>query len=138
MHVIHVDVITLQTAEAGLKGLHNVVPRGATVVRASPHGEPAFGRHHKAVPAALQRLPEGFLTAASHVGVRGVNEVDPHIQGRVENTVDLSRGQAVRAKAIRAQAYHRHSHTSAAELTIFHSSSPRIGKRAPCHHATAR
>ena len=120
MHVIQVDVVALQAAQAGLDRVHQVVARGAPVVGAVAGGEVKFGSQHKFIPATFEGLAQGLLRAAALVGVGRVEVIDAHLEGGVNHVVDLFLGQLLRAKAIGAQPNHRDFYPGFAKLSVFH------------------
>jgi hypothetical protein len=48
-------------------------------------------------------MPQSFLTAATDVGIRGIDEVDAQIKGHIDDLVDLFLRQLICAKPIRAE-----------------------------------
>jgi hypothetical protein len=53
---------------------------------------------------ALEGLPQGFLSAATNIGVGGIDNVDAQRHGRLDDLVDFRLGEFVCAKPIRAEA----------------------------------
>jgi hypothetical protein len=51
-------------------------------------------------------LPQGFLRAATHIGVGGIDEVDAQLQGGIDDLVDFCLGECIGVKSIHAEADH--------------------------------
>jgi O-acetylserine/cysteine efflux transporter len=65
VHLVQVDVIGAQAAQAGLAAGDDVVARQPGVVRAAAHADPDLGGHQHPVPAAAQDLAEDLLGQAA-------------------------------------------------------------------------
>jgi O-acetylserine/cysteine efflux transporter len=65
VHLVQVDVISAQAAQAGLAAGDDVVARQPGVVRAATHAHPDLGGHEHPVPAAAQDLAEDLLGQAA-------------------------------------------------------------------------
>ena len=64
MHLIKVNVIGLQTAQARLNPLKDVLARKPFAVRSRAGGKENFGGQHHVVAAALQPSSQNFLRTA--------------------------------------------------------------------------
>ena len=67
-------------------------------------GKAAFGGQNKTLPTPLESMPQGFLTAATDVGVGGIDEVDAQIKGRIDDLIDLFLRELICPEPIRAEA----------------------------------
>jgi hypothetical protein len=115
VHLVQVDVIGAQAAQAGLAAGDDVVKGQAGVVRAVAHGHPDLGGEQQLVPAAPQDLAHDLLGLAAGVDVGGVDEVDPGVQAHVHLPAGLLHvGRAdvleIPAAAERHRAHCEHGH----------------------------
>jgi hypothetical protein len=88
VHLVEVDVVGLEPAEAGLAGAPDVEGGEATIVRPQAHGLVCLGRQHDVLAPATALQPPaddvfGGAVALCHVGglgspvhIRGIDEVD--------------------------------------------------------------
>jgi hypothetical protein len=81
------------------------------------HAAVDLGREHDVVAPVLQRLADDLLGLAARVHVGGVDEVDPRVEGAVD---DLDRVVVVRvapaAEHHGAEAQRAHLHTGSSEI----------------------
>ena len=84
--LVQVDVVGAEPPEARVDLRQDRLPRQAPAVRALPRREEHLGRDHHLVPPGevAERPAEDLLARAVGVGVRGVEEVDPELQGAGE------------------------------------------------------
>ncbi len=127
VHLVKVDVVGAQAAQAGLAAGNDVVAGQPGVVRAAPHRHPHLGGHQHLVPAARQDLAQDFLGLAAGVDVGGIDEVDPGVQAHIHLPPGL--GHVGRpdvfewpAAAERHRAHGEHGNPQArpAQRAIFH------------------
>ena len=123
MHLVQVDVIGLQPAEALVARGADVSRRQPAVVRPLGHRAEDLGREHDllAASAALREPAADDLlgragTLRSAVAVRGVEEVDPELERAIHDLVRVGlareRAEVHRAEADRADAQRGTSETS--------------------------
>ena len=104
VHLVEVDPVRAEPAQAALDRLHDPTPRVAALVRVVAHDAVELRREHDVVaPAARQSLADDLLRLARGVDVRGVDEVDP----RVERAVDDANRLLVVGVAPRAEHHRR-------------------------------
>lgn len=77
MHLVEVDVVGVQAAQAVLDGAFDPARRPPALVWVLPHREPELGRQDHAITTALERLAYDLFGLTVRVDVRGVDEVDP-------------------------------------------------------------
>ena len=83
MDLVEVDMIGLETAEAGFDGIHNVSAGGAYVVAAGAHAAEDLGSENHVLAGdvqVLEGLPERLFTFAFRVDVSRVNEIAAGIE----------------------------------------------------------
>lgn len=85
VQLIEIDVIGLQAAQAVLDRGEDVAPGETSVVRPVTCLAPHFRRQHDIVPATCQRLADDLLRAPPAVDVRRVDEVDPLVEGAMDD-----------------------------------------------------
>jgi|SRR5580704_22928 hypothetical protein len=90
VHVVDVDVVDAEAAEAVFAGLNQMMARGAEVVRAVAYAEGGFRGNENAIAFAGDGFAEDFFGEALGIDVGGVEEVD----AGVEADVDKARGSA--------------------------------------------
>src|SRR5580692_6490062 len=83
--LVQVDVVGLQAAQRVLDLGHDPAARVAALVRVGAHRAVHLGREHDVVAASLQRLADDLLRFAGGVPVGGVDEVDPGVEGLVDD-----------------------------------------------------
>jgi hypothetical protein len=86
VHLVEVDVVRGQPAQRALDLADDPATRVAALVRVVVvHGAVELGGEHDVVPAALERLADDLLGLAARVDVGGVDDVDPGVQGPVDD-----------------------------------------------------
>src|SRR5580704_4056292 len=86
VHVVDVDVIDRESAEAGFAGLDEMLARGAEVVRAVAHRESGFGGDENAVAFAADGFAEDFFGEAAGVDIGSVEEIDAGFEANVDES----------------------------------------------------
>ena len=86
MHVVDVDVIGIEAAQAILAGLDDVVARGADVVRAVAHGECGFRGNQNGVATSGDGFAEDFFGHAFRINVGSVEEIHAGFEADVDQT----------------------------------------------------
>ena len=61
MHLVEVNVISSETAKAGLAGADEMVAGVAKIVDAGSHGKRGFGRNEEILPATFNRLAQNLF-----------------------------------------------------------------------------
>ena len=92
VHLVEIDMIELEPLQAGLDGLHDVIAREPSRVRALAHLAEHLGRddHIVARDAEIaQRLTSEPLRLSLAVDVRRVDEIDAGIEGTPHQSVYL-------------------------------------------------
>jgi hypothetical protein len=111
VELVQIDVIGAQTAQRRLDRAHDVAPGTARTVIdtvAPGHAHAELRRDHHVVPPSAQRRAELLLGAAPiSVDIRGVEEVDPHVQSRVDDSPG-ARFVQLAAEIVATDADHRH------------------------------
>src|SRR5437660_549467 len=92
MRLIQVDVIGLQTLQAGGRGCQDMLSRKPLVVDAGAYSGPALGGEHKLVAFANQPAAHDFFGAPCRlefrrhwINVSRVDEIDAVVRGLVED-----------------------------------------------------
>ncbi len=94
--LIQIDMIGLQPPQARGALLHDVLPRQPRLVGQVPHRKVDLGRQDKRVPAlSLQKFAPDRLRLPLRVHVGGVQEVDSHVEGRLQDPLGLLLGECV-------------------------------------------
>ena len=129
VHLVEVDDVGLQAAEAFFAGADDVVAREADVVRAGAHRAGALRREDQAVAVAALAHPatddllgaaDGLERAAERIDVGGVEEVDAALDGAVEDG-ERRLLVALIAEGHRAEAERRDLQAGAAERAGVHA-----------------
>ncbi|KAG0922913.1 hypothetical protein G6F32_014469 [Rhizopus arrhizus] len=82
VHLVQVDMVGLQPAQAGLAGAADVVRRQTTIIRARPHRLVHLGRQYQAVTlaTALQPAPDDLFREAE-----ALRHVDAGVHGSIHD-----------------------------------------------------
>ena len=136
VHLVEVDVVDAQAAQAGLAGPDQVVARGAFIVGPLTHREARLGRQHHPVSAALERLTDDLLGPTVGVDVGSVDQVDAGVEAQVElatrllDPVGADLGElAEPAQAHRAEADRGDAKPGSPQVAVFHDCSCPLGAR---------
>ena len=122
VHLVEVDPVGAEAAEARVDLLHDPAARVALLVRAVAHAAVELrGQDDAVAAAARERLADYLLRLAARVDVRGVDEVDPRVERPVD---DADRLVVVRvapgAEHHRAEAERADADAGAAERAVLH------------------
>ena len=116
VHLVQVDVVGLQPAQAVLDLADDPAARVAAHVGILAHLAVRLGGQHHVVPAAAQGLADDLLRLPRRVHVRGVDEVDAAVQRGVDDPdAVLVIGVAPGAEHHRAEAVGAHLDPGTAE-----------------------
>jgi hypothetical protein len=123
--LVQVDPVGPQPRQAVLDRLEDPAPRVAAAVGAFAHREVDLGGEHDVVTSTPQRLADDLLGLARGVHIGGVDEVDPLVEGRVDDadTVVVV-GVAGGTEHHGAQAVDAHLDAGAAEGAVAHGRAP--------------
>jgi hypothetical protein len=125
VHLVQVDPVRAQAAQRVLDRPDDPPPRGAALVGIVAHRHEELRREHDVVAAALECLADDLLGLTGGVDVGGVDEVDPRIEGAVD---DADRvvvvGVAPGAEHHRAEAELGDLDAGASEWAVVHGVSP--------------
>ena len=94
VHLVQVDVVGAQAPQAGLASPDEVLAREPGVVRPGAHGETRLGGDQGIAPPALEDLAHDLLRAAVRIDVGRVDQVDPGLEGLVDQGTRLAGGHA--------------------------------------------
>ena len=89
VHLVQVDVVDLQPAQAVVAGLHDPAPRQAAALRIVAHRVAHLGGQHDLVAAAAQGLAEDRLGRAVVVHVGRVEQRDAGVDRPVDHAMAL-------------------------------------------------
>jgi hypothetical protein len=126
VHLVEVDPICLQALERGLDLAYYPAPRVARFIQIPPtlvahRAVELGGKHDVLASPAAECLADDFLRLPARVHVGGVDEVDPAVQGSVD---DADRrvmvGLAPRAEHHRAEAQRAHVHARVSQCARIH------------------
>jgi hypothetical protein len=92
VHLVEVDVVGAQPAEAVLDGPDDPPAGVALLVGVLAHGPVELGGEHYVVAPTGEGLPDDLLGLTGRVDVRGVDEVDAGIEGPVDDADALLAG----------------------------------------------
>ena len=131
MDLVQVDMVDLQTAEAGLHTVHNVTARSPDVIPSRADAsidlccdDDIFPRDVK----VFQGLPENLFALTLRVNVCRVKEVDATVEGRLDQLVSLGLADGAdtldEPSAVTechgSEAESRYQETCMAECCVFH------------------
>ena len=85
VHLVEVDVVGVEAAQALLALTQDPASRAAAHVRIGAHVAVHLGGEHDVVAAALDRLGHDLFRLSARVHVGGVDEVDPGIERGVDH-----------------------------------------------------
>src|SRR5580692_741852 len=121
VYLVKIDVVRLQATQRGLHLLDDPSPRAATVVGPVIHWHEELRRQHDIVATPLQSLTDNLLRYTAGVRVGGVDEVDPGIEGAVNDADGVGAVVvAPRPEHHRAQAQRAHRYPGPAQRSVFH------------------
>ena len=121
MHLVQVDPVGTQAAQAVLDRGEDPPPRVAAAVAALAHLEVHLGRQHHLVPAAAQRFADDLLGLAGRVHVGGVDDVDAALQRGVDDPYAVVVvGVADGAEHHGSEAVHAHLDAGAPQDAVSH------------------
>ena len=126
MHLVEVEMVRSQPAQARFDGAHDPHTGVAAIVRTGTHGVVELRRQHDLVPTAHDGLADDLLGLTVRVHVGGIDEVDPGVQRlmhRADALVVIL--VAPRPEGHRAQAVGAHADAGSSEDPIFHRSTLR-------------
>ena len=90
--LVQIDVVGLQSPQAGLALAHDMAPGGATGVGTFTHRPEHLGGQYDILAAdvqILQGLAHDALTGTTTVHVGGIDKVDARLQGRLHQLIGL-------------------------------------------------
>src|ERR1700681_4664659 len=90
MNLVQIDMVGLQTAEAGLHTVHNVAARSPDVIPPRADAAIDLRRDHNILPRDIkvfQRLPEDLFALTFRVIVRRIKEVDAAVNRRLDQFI---------------------------------------------------
>ena len=100
MHLIQIDVVRLETAQAGLHFAPNVDPCGAAVIEIGvAHRQTHLGRQYDILADSLQRMTDQGFALAATVDIGGVDEVNALVQSKLDH---LTRGVLIQIAHVHA------------------------------------
>ena len=138
MHLVQIDVVGAQPAQAVLHLTHQPAPRGAGHVGIITHREVGLGGEHDSVAPAAQRLADDLLRFAVRVHVRRVDEVDASVEGLMNDPYRLLVIRiAPGTEHHRSQAVRTHLDPRATERAHSHGCHVATKRRAPSQTASA-
>src|SRR5260370_32640943 len=85
VHLVKVDVISLQSPETSLHFAHDVHTGGTTPIEVFTHGEPDLCSQNYFCSNALQGVTQQRLALPEAVDVRRINEIDPLVQSQLHH-----------------------------------------------------
>ena len=122
VHLVQVDVLSPQPAEAVFHLGHDPPPRVAAHVGVLAHRTMRLGGKHHVVAAALQSLADDLLRLSRRVHIRGVDEVDAGVQRGMDDPDALGVvGITPRTEHHRAEAVRAHLDPGTAERPHLHA-----------------
>jgi len=124
VHLVEVDPVGAQPLERRLDLAKDPAPRVARLVGIIAHRAVKLRCQHDVVaPPAGERLADDLLGLAARVDVRGIDEVDPSIQGAMDDAdACVMVGLTPRAEHHRAQAQRTDMHAGARKGSVIHAS----------------
>ena len=124
VHLVEVDVVGAQPAQRVLDLAHDPAAGPAAVVGLVAHRHEELGGQDDVVAAALQGLADDLLGHAAGVDVGGVDEVDPGVEGAVDDPDGVGAVVvAPRPEHHRAQAQRADRYAGPAEHSVLHGQS---------------
>jgi hypothetical protein len=117
MDLVQVDMVGLQTAEAGLHSVHDVTARSPDVIPPGADAAIDLGRDYDILPRdveVFQRLPQNSFALTFRVIVRRIKEVDAAVNRRLDEFIGP--GLANGADALEEPSAVPECHGSEAEL----------------------
>jgi hypothetical protein len=119
--LVQVDVIGLQPRQTGLDLARDPQPRVATLVVPLPHLAVDLRGQDDLVPSTSKRPSHDLLGSAVRIDVRGVDEVDPGIECRVDHADGFVLvGVAPVAEHHGPEAVRAHLHAGSPQRSILH------------------
>jgi hypothetical protein len=136
VHLVEVDPVGVEAAQAVLDRFHDPASGVAPVVGRVVHGVVELGGEHHLVPAALQGPPDDLLALAERVDVGSVDHVDTGVECGVHGPHALVVvGVAPGAEHHRAETEWADLDAGAAKSTVIHSTElPMARDQAPMWH----
>ncbi len=121
VHLVEVDVVDPQPAQAVLDGLDDPAARAAALVRILAHHIPEFRGEDHVLTAALEGAADDLLRYAAGIDVRRVDEVDPGVERAVDDAhARVPVRIAHRPEHHRPEAQARHPHARLAQHPHVH------------------
>ncbi|MGX1224141.1 hypothetical protein RKD42_005400 [Streptomyces ambofaciens] len=122
--LVEVHVVDAEAAQAVVQLGDQPATRGALVVGLVAHRHACLRGQHDVVPAPGDRLADHLLRLAAAVHVGGVDQVDPRLQGGVDEGGGLLLGGAPDAAEVHGAERERADlHTGAAQGAVLHDGS---------------
>ena len=92
MHLIQIEIVGLQTAQASMGRLEDMLARPATIIGTSAHREKELARQHNLFASPFEPVANIFFGAAhalqstaNWIGISGIKEGDPVVERFVHN-----------------------------------------------------
>src|SRR2546430_4206526 len=124
MDLVQVDVIGAEPPERALDLARDPQTRVAVIVLTWPHLPMDLRRERDAIAPPLERLPDYLLRLTVGIDVCGVDEVDPGVEGPVDDAdAIVVVGVPPAAEHHGAQAVCADADAGGAERSVFHRSS---------------
>src|SRR6202034_3099470 len=124
MHLVKIDVVSLQALETALHFTHDVHSGRAAPIEIPAHREPDFGGQDDFRPHALQGITQQRLALPEAVDVRGVNAADAPVQSQLHHSrcVLLTEVAHVHlaAELHRAERHLAHDESGIAQFPVLH------------------
>ena len=121
VHLVQVDPVGLQAAQAGVEGLHDPPARGAALVRPRAHRVPELRAEHHVVAAPPERAAHDLLGLPVGVHVGRVDHVDAGVERVVDDALAVVViGVAPRPEHHGAEAQAAHPHAGGSQGSLLH------------------
>jgi hypothetical protein len=128
--LVEINVVDAETAQAVVERGDQPAPRAAPVVALVAHRQADLSGKHDVVTAARDGLADHLLRLTAAVCVGGIDEVDPRLQGGVDDGGDfVLSGTPDLAEVHRAEHKGADLHAGPAQGAVLHDRVPSIGCR---------
>ena len=96
MQVIDINMVAAQSLQTGFAFMHDVPARIALLIWSLAHWKAHLGAYEHLSRFAFQHFTQGFLRFSGGINIGGVEQIDPGVDGDIDQTLAILDRQASR------------------------------------------
>jgi hypothetical protein len=110
VQVVQIDMVALQTAQAGFDPIHDVIAGCTFIVGSLALRKKDLGSQHKLFPSPLECITQRNLRLSASVNIGCIDEVNAQVKGGVHHAVNIGLRNNVGSESIGPQPNDRNTH----------------------------